>query len=223
MFFRYINCQFPGAGRMAAILAGVLAALLQAGGYLLYARGIGRGEVEPNAASWFMFAYGTALVLVVEAVLGGAWHQLLLPGVCAAASIGIAASALRRAASWHLDGWDSLAFGLDVLLTLAYLGAYALGALATEASVLLGSIVLIGTGATTVTSFVPILRATYREPSTESAAPWIVWTAAYAVLLAASAWTGGPPALLIYPGICLVLHGLMALLSLPSLRLWMAL
>ena len=43
----------------------ILAAALQALGYLLYARLFLKKMIRPNAASSFMFAYGTALLVLL--------------------------------------------------------------------------------------------------------------------------------------------------------------
>ena len=202
----------------AAALLGALAALLQATGYALYLRHALRSETRPNPASWLMFAYGTALVVVLETAAGGTWPVLLLPAVCAASSVVVAAVTFRAGATLRtLDQADQVAFGLDIALTIAYVAVWlarALHLVEPRLFTLAGSFLLVGAAATSITSFVPIVRSTYRVPGGERPGPWIVWTAAYAALGAATLLTADAPALLVYPGVNVLLHSLVAGLSL---------
>ncbi|MDR6624854.1 hypothetical protein [Caulobacter segnis] len=200
-----------------AALTGLLAGALQAAGYGLYVRHALRAETRPNPASWLMFAYGTALVVVLEAAAGASWPMLLLPAVCAASSIFVAALAFLRGATLRdLDRADFLAFVLDVGCTLAYLAVWAAragGLVRPDLFELAAVLLLAGAAGTSITSFIPILRGTYRAPDQERPWPWIVWTAAYGALALATLMASAPSALLIYPGINLLLHALVAALS----------
>lgn len=208
-----------------AELLGGLSALLQAAGYALYLRHALRSETRPNPASWLMFAYGTALVVALEAASGGTWPVLLLPAVCALSSVGVALVAFQAGATLRaLDRADRVAFGLDVTLTIAYLAAWlarALHLVAPRLFTVVGAVLLVGAAATSITSFAPIIRSTYRAPGTERPGPWLVWMAAYLALGATTLLATDAPALLVYPGINVALHALVAGLSLrrtPALR-----
>jgi len=209
---------------MSAIDAiAVLSGCFQAGGYLYYLMLARRGDIEPNPASWLMFAYGTGLIVVIEADIGAGWRELLLPAVCALSSIVVAAIAWRnRKAVMALSMSDLWTFWADLALTVGYVSVWLLeraghiGAGQRSAA----SILILGCAlATTLTSFMPILRSTIRNRSSEHVGPWLVWSAAYALLLVATAFHPDAyvsAALLLYPAMNLVLHGTMVYLSYPK-------
>lgn len=189
----------------------ILAAILQAVGYLLYARLFLKKAIRPNAASSFMFAYGTALLVLLEASDGASWPMLALPATCAVMSVGIALLCLRRGATDATDGVEKVAFSADVWLTMFWfaiafgygdIGPYSAGFL------LAGNV-------TTFTAFFPVLRSTWRTPERERPEPWLVWTAAYSVLAVVTilADGGAHPALLVYPVLSALLHGAVAVMS----------
>ena len=194
----------------------IIAATLQLLGYALYVGLFVRRRIRPNAASSFMFAYGTALLVLLEWSAGGTWPVLLLPAVCAAASIVVALLCLRAGATEPVDRTEAIAFSADVWLTslwaaLAFgygnIGPYATGFL------LVGNL-------TTLTAFIPVLRSTWRTPGREQPEPWIVWTCAY-VTLAATTWKvdgGRNWALLVYPMLNVALHATIAAMALRRHR-----
>lgn len=191
---------------------GVVAALLQIAGYLIYIRNFRRKSIRPNAASFYMFAYGTALVFLIEWRHGATPEMLLLPGACAVMSIGIAIMCMRRGATEPVDGVEWATFGIDLALTLGYVASlFAVGH-----SAMFDLIFLLGLSATSLSAFFPLLRSTYKFPQRERPGPWIVWTAAYALLTAATAIGGGleKPALLIYPVLNFGLHCALVVLAL---------
>ena len=81
---------------MDVLTLGILAAVLQISGYFTYGWKVLRRDIEPNAASWLMFAYGTTLLVVVEWDRGASFALLFLPIVCALLSIGIAWFCLQK-------------------------------------------------------------------------------------------------------------------------------
>lgn len=206
------------------LVLGVLAGALQAAGYTLYLRYALRAETTPNPTSWLMFAYGTALVLLLEGTVGGPWPVLLLPAICAVSSIAVAALSFRQGATLrNLDRADLIAFGLDVSLTVAYLTAWSAqaGGFVDPASFgLVNGLLLAGAAGTSITSFAPILRSTYHAPEHERPWPWVVWSMAYGALGLATLLSNAPVTLLIYPGINLVLHALVAVLSVRRRVVW---
>jgi hypothetical protein len=191
---------------------GVAAACLQVAGYLLYIRNFRVDAIRPNAASFYMFAYGTAFVFLLEWHHGATLPVLMLPGACALMSIVIALMCMRRGATEPVDRVEWATFGIDVALTIAYgLTLYAFGQ-----NPALALFFLLGLNATSLTAFFPLLRSTYRFPKRERPGPWMVWTGAYALLTAATlAETGTTsPALLVYPLLNLGLHAALVALSL---------
>jgi hypothetical protein len=190
----------------------ILAALLQAAGYLLYARLFLKKVIRPNAASSFMFAYGTALLVLLEYSDGASWPVLALPATCATLSIGIALLCLRKRATDAVDKVEATAFSADVWLTVLWSAiAFGYGDISPFSAGF-----LIAGNVTTLTAFFPVLRSTWRTPERERPEPWLVWTAAYAVLglVTLLADQGRHPALLVYPLLSVALHGSVAVMAL---------
>lgn len=190
----------------------IAAALLQALGYLLYARLFLKKAIRPNAASSFMFAYGTALLVLLEYSDGASWPMLALPATCAALSVGIALLCLRKGATEAVDKVEATAFSADVWLTVLWAAiAFGYG----NISPFSAGFLLAG-NVTTLTAFFPVLRSTWRTPERERPEPWLVWTAAYSLLAVVTvlADQGRHPALLAYPLLSVALHGSVALMAL---------
>ncbi|HEY5710275.1 MAG TPA: SET domain-containing protein-lysine N-methyltransferase [Allosphingosinicella sp.] len=190
----------------------ISAALLQALGYALYARLFLKKAIRPNAASSFMFAYGTALLVLLEYGDGASWPMLALPATCASLSIGIALLCLRKRATDPVDKVEATAFSADVWLTALWAAiAFGYGDISPFSAGF-----LIAGNVTTLTAFFPVLRSTWRTPERERPEPWLVWTMAYSLLTVVTllADQGRHPALLAYPLLSVVLHGSIAMLSL---------
>ncbi len=190
----------------------ILAAALQALGYILYARLFLKKVIRPNAASSFMFAYGTALLVLLEASDGASWPMLALPATCAFMSIFIALLCLRKGATEKVDKVEAVAFSADVWLTALWAAiAFGYG----DISPYSAGFLLAG-NVTTLTAFFPVLRSTWKTPERERPEPWLVWTSAYIVLAVVTflADRGQHPALMVYPVLSAMLHGSIALMSL---------
>lgn len=189
----------------------IAAAALQALGYILYVRLFLGKAIRPNAASSFMFAYGTALLVLLEYSDGASWPVLALPATCAALSVGVALLCLRRGATDGVDKVEATAFSADVWLTLLWAGiAFGYG----NISPFSAGFLLAG-NVTTLTAFFPVLRSTWRTPEREQPLPWLVWTAAYSLLAVVTFLSdrGQHPALLVYPLLSMALHGAVALMA----------
>jgi len=208
-------------------ILGIAAGLLQALGYVFYIQKSLRKEVDPNPATWLMFAYGVALLTILEWDRDASFTLLVLPIVCGVMSIFLAILCWRRGTlrwptKWE-DKWELGAFKGDIGLTTLYASAwflYAFAFLNEEERSFWALLFLIGSNATTFTAFIPILRSTYVHPSRERMLPWLVWTSAYcllggATILEEGVWTE----LLIYPVSNAFLHGAVAVLARPQRRL----
>lgn len=194
------------------VALGLAAALFQALGYLLYLRLFAKRVIRPNAASQFMFAYGTALLVLLEWSGNATWHVLALPVTCSVLSIFVALMCLRKGATEPVDRIEAIAFSADIWLTILWAAiAFGYGDMSPYAAGF-----LIAGNLTTLTSFFPVLRSTWKNPEREQPTPWVVWTVAYSLLAAATiaADQGRNPALLIYPVLSALLHGSIALMSL---------
>ena len=194
---------------------GAAAGFLQVLGYVLYLRHSHRKEIDPNAATWFMFAYGTALLAVLEYSRGARLDLLYLPIACAALSIVVAFMCWKRGTlRWPEEWQDQLAFYVDVILTISYVVAWFLalsGFLSTRELGYANLVFLVCSNLTTISSFSPLMRAAHRK---ESPLPWVVWAIAYIALAAATftkegLWTE----LMIYPVLNAILHGRVAWLA----------
>lgn len=190
---------------------GLIAAVLQVAGYAIYIRNFQRDAIKPNAASFFMFAYGTSLLAFLEWKSGATWALLALPFACAVLSVLVALMCLRAGATEPIDRFEARAFWTDIWLTAFYM-VFALGFGDEQRFVLP---FLIVTNLSAIVCFVPILRSTWQTPERELPGPWIVWTAAYAMLTYTTlrAYGFSNPVLLLYPLMNLGLHLAMLLLT----------
>lgn len=196
-------------------MLGIFAGTLQVLGYGLYIRQSLRHEIEPNAATWFMFAYGTFLLGILEFSRGAELELLYLPAMCATLGMGVAFICWRKGTlRWPEEWQDQFAFLVDVALTVCYVGALGLsasGVLDEGKRGYANLVFLVCSNLTTISSFAPLIRGAKR---TERTLPWIVWACAYTVLGVATfgkegLWTE----LMIYPVLNAYLHARVAWLA----------
>ena len=201
---------------MEALQLGIFAALLQVAGYALYGSKVLKRDIRPNAISWFMFAYGTTLVFVLEWDRDAGLALLALPAACALSSIAVAIYALRGTKEWWPEHpLERLSFGLDILLTVTYVSAWILllnGLIVQSQKDWVDILILVCWNVGIFTAFYPLLRQVYSNPETEHAMPWMVWTLAYFMLVLATFFeVGGFNELILYPLINVAVHGFVAL------------
>lgn len=191
---------------------GLIAAVLQVAGYAIYIRNFQRDAIRPNAASFFMFAYGTSLLAFLEWKSGASLALLALPFACAALGVLVALMCLQAGATEPIDRFEARAFWTDIWLTLFYM-FFALGLGNAQPFVVP---FLIATNLSAIVCFIPILRSTWQTPERELPGPWIVWTAAYAMLafVTVQEESFANPVLLLYPLLNLALHFAMLVLTL---------
>lgn len=201
---------------MDVVMLGIVAGGLQAAGYLVYGSKVLKRDITPNAASWLMFAYGTTLLLVLEWDRNASAALLVLPAVCALASIILAWYCLRKIkrAWWPEHILERISFALDVFLTVAYVAAWVLlsegiiGEGARDGTVIF---ILLCWNVGIFTSFYPLLRQVYHHPATEHFLPWVIWTCAYGVLTVITfVERGGADELIFYPALNAAVHGFIA-------------
>lgn len=208
---------------MSLAMLAIIAGLLQALGYYIYIRKSLRNEVEPNPTTWFMFAYGTVILTVLEFDLNANWTLLLLPVVCAVSAVFVALLCLKRGTlRWPKHAIDKSAFVVDVGLTLAYIGVWYAASqnLVSEGErTLLILTFLVLTNLSTIVEFTPLMKGTLEDPRSEHPFPWFIWTAAYATLgyvtYYESGWTSE---FMLYPAINTALHAIVCVLA---TRRWM--
>lgn len=203
----------------------VASAVIHVLGYLTYILFVRRGLIDANPLSWLMFAYGTGLLTFLEFRSGAGWQELLLPIACSISSIVVAALCLRLAKIRRVELPDIMAFALDVVLTAAYVAVWILHSNGLDPNLESLAVIalLVCANATTLASFVPILRSTLRRPQDERALPWLLWTLAYGMLFVVtlrdvSDWER--LTLLIYPALNAILHFAIAVFAMS--RWWRA-
>jgi hypothetical protein len=193
-----------------------------------------------------MFGYGTMILFVLELDQGASVGELILPGVCSACGVGVAIRiwvlAFRKDGkfwpkTWRIEhNWEGRSFAADLILTVAYLGAWGLtlSSLLSEDHRLMASLVfLFISNATTFTAFFPVLKQAWHQPRTEHWLPWTIWTVSYGLLIWITAvdsevvfptsweiggwtydfWTW--VVLMMYPVSNALLHGLVAVFACP--------
>lgn len=175
------------------LFLGVMAGLLQLAGYLVY---ISDEHIDPNPVTWFMFAYGTAILTVLEWDSAAHIPELILPTVCAFFAIFVSGRCWIRARRvdpkkwWPEDWWpedkiEQLSFISDGLITVGYIGIWILvayGAVSAETKTTGVFLFLLLSNISTFPAFYPIINQTYKNPEREKKLPWIIWTLAYLVL-----------------------------------------
>lgn len=206
---------FVSTGTAVPLLA-LLSGAFQILGHARYLRHVGRGEVTPNAATWVMYAYGSAAIALLELGAGATRQELVLPAICALVSTAIAMGAARQSfGRLQLDQLDRTVFAVDLLLTTSYvllLGGHELHLVSTNTLNRMDIVVLTALNLTDVTSSIPIVRTTLRDPATERPGPWLAWGISYALLFLLTALQSSVSILLLFPamsgGVCVVIGAL---------------
>lgn len=202
-----------------AVVFGTIAFVLHVVGYLWYATGIFRGKTRPNAASWLMWLFGAWVEFVTFDAIDHHWSTSALPFACLI-GVGVIFSVVvimqvRAVLTKADDVVYEKSDKKDYLLTVADAGAYALF-LVTGAAAFANWIAV----GTTIFTFYPIWKTTFRNPSNEQPWPWIIWCAAYLFMFLAVLAEGSPEVLSqsFYPVFYFSLHLPVALLCHPAVR-----
>ncbi len=175
------------------LLLGIIAGLLQVIGYVIY---ILHEDIDPNPVTWFMFAYGTAILTLLEWDMKATLPELILPATCSIFAIFVSwrcwKEARRRNPSkwWPEDWWPSdkiqqMSFVSDILITIGYIGIWAFvafGTMSPEIKVLAIFWFLLLSNLSTFPAFYPIIHETYKHPEKENFLPWFIWAIAYTLL-----------------------------------------
>lgn len=140
-------------------------------GYWLYNKGIYRGTISPNPASWFLWAIGG----VVEA--GSYWTitndplKRLFPTVCAVVIVVTFLFALAGGRFQKPERVDILILILDLELGALMLTNY-----------FSPEVLNIMVQFDVILTFCPLIRSTWKKPLEEESEPWFVWSLSYILL-----------------------------------------
>lgn len=170
---------------------GITAFSLHLLAYGMYAKHVFEERVKPNAATWLMWLFGSVVEWqTYDRMTNSHWSSSLLPLACVlglgAITFATIASQMRERLRgtgriiYHRPEMQDWAFvSFDVIALIAWL----MLDMAEEANAL--AVV------TTILTFVPIWRTTWREPESERSAMWLIWCAAYGFMLANVLYRGG--------------------------------
>jgi hypothetical protein len=220
ILFTYVTVLIS---QLTTVQVAIVAGVGQVLGYVLYIRGSLRHELEPNPAAWLMFAYGTALLTILEFDIGAERELLILPIICATLSIGVAYICWHRGSlGWPEHPADRFAFIADIVLTAGYIAAWWMvgyGSITETERESATIVFLVLSNLTTLTAFSPLLRDAFLSPDHERSSAWVVWSLAYATLGIATAMNHGfMTPLMIYPAMNTVLHFAVGWFARPSRR-----
>lgn len=199
---------------------GIFSGVLQVLGYYFY---IKDEDIDPNPVTWFMFAYGTGILALLEWDSEATAPELFLPVTCAVLSIYVSYKCWKKArlhdpSKWWPEDWwpedklEQWSFISDALITLGYILAWALATwslIATDHKEIAVLAFLLLSNISTIPSFYPLLKETYKHPEREKGWPWAIWTVAYCALAVVTYYTHGKfwHILMLYPLINIFLHG----------------
>lgn len=185
-----------------AIATGITAGIVQLHGYWVYNSHVRKGHIIPNGASWFIWGIGSLIAFFIYFDLTHDLIKSTLPFLCSlAAFVTFVFFAIRG----HLskpDSFEIYILILDFCVVVFWLttGNPRLASLFLQIDVII--------------SFIPIIRSTLIDPSSEKPGAWKIWTLAYllltvTVLIRWESWWE-----LLFPINYLLLHALIWRLSL---------
>lgn len=174
---------------MSVNLCGLGSMCLLVLGYVFFIHGFskpGSKANTPNPATWFMFAYGTLLLTWMEKDRGADLAILYQPFVECIVIVATTFLVLRKS-KWKFfeDAFEFTAFLIDLILTFFYIGTWIIyrnGHMDEASRQGIVSLMLVITNIGTLVSFIPTFRSVRKKPGSESAAAWLTWSAAYALL-----------------------------------------
>ena len=193
---------------------GVSAFALHLSGYAVYGHRVLSSSIRPNVASWSMWLFGGIVeLLTYDSIEGGHWTSSALPlactigisVVCMAVCVASVRDRLRgRSPSHHPpEKSDYLLLGFDI--SAGFLWSAGFGAA-------LANFIAVSTS---IVTFIPIWRTTFKQPNSEQPLPWLLWCLAYSCMIGAVALGEGTGSLMLYfyPAYYLLLHGVVLFIA----------
>ncbi len=184
-----------------SLIISILAGTLQLLGYFTYNRMALSGKIVPNTASWLIWAMGGVLTTASYIFVSGDWVKNVLPIVCSMSAILIYIFCLVKGRFQKIDSFEWIVITLDICITIYWY-------LSKEPFITNVLYVL-----SAFPSFIPIIRYVWRNPLSENAVPWMLWSFAYflmtmTVIMRYEKWQD-----LFYPVALFFLHVIVAILS----------
>lgn len=204
-------------------LLGIIAALLQASGYFSYYK----LTKNPNAASWLIWFYGNALMMISYISFTKVTWVESLPIVCAVLNLVIVILFYFQKKFSMPDKTEWFFVGIDISITILWLVLsyvptvtsfyYETCNVHIRCDIFIHVLLLLSA----VISFVPIFRQTLiNNAEGENAMPWLFWSSAYAVWFIAELVHKGIANVdnwsLVYPFVYFWLHCIMAIIILKK-------
>jgi len=177
----------------AGAVLGVAAGVLQLVGYVVYLRQLLARRVQPNAASWGMWAFSALFGCWSYAEMTADWAKCVLPAACCVACMVTFLLCLLVGRLRRVEGWEFAVWGLDAALMLVW---FAGGVSAVAANLILQF--------TTALSFAPILWHVRAAPEAERPQAWLLWSSAYLLQIVVVVFRWQRWEELAYPVVCLV-------------------
>lgn len=155
-----------------SITTSIFAGVLQLLGYFIYNQKVLSGKIIPNTASWFIWAIGGVLTTASYIFVSGDLVKDILPIVCSLSAIFIFIFCLMRGHFQKIDSFEWIVIILDVCITIYWY-------LSKEPFITNMLYVL-----SAFPSFIPIIRFVWKNPLSEDATPWTLWSIAYLLMTA---------------------------------------
>lgn len=163
-------------------IIGLLAGIAQIIGYVWYTIYVVRNIIKPNTGSWSIWAYGNAIICWNYIFLTNGNFSLTfketLPVVCSVCCLLVAILFffLRKLEKPKL--YEVIIFIVDLCITVYWI--------LTGETKVTHILLQISVGI----SFIPIIRETIQDPTSERSGPWFVWSIAYVMFFISELSTG---------------------------------
>lgn len=184
-----------------SLITSILAGILQLAGYLVYNKKVLSGKIIPNTASWFIWAMGGVLTTVSYIFVSGDWVKDILPVICSLSVIFIFIFCLVKGHFKKIDSFEWVVIVLDISITIYWY---------VSKEPFITNVLYI---LSAFPSFIPIIRYVWKNPLSENATPWMLWSVAYflmtiTVIIRYEKWQD-----LFYPVVLFFLHIIVAILA----------
>lgn len=186
---------------LASMLA-IIAASMHVAAVYFYNRNMTKGGTLPNPATWTLWTVLSTLNCVTYLIMTEDVIKSALPLVSTVVTLVIFINAIRFGKFKRLDKLEKTALVLGLVGAAVWLvyGSAVAGNMLLQIPIII--------------SFVPTYRGVLKDATVEEVLPWYLWSGAYVFSITSIVllWVYEPkpmdsPLQLVYPILCLVLHG----------------